>query len=71
MKKQSVKLKKSKKKVGSLESELNKAKLALTATNLLKVDLATTEEARDACYAPTTQTQNEATTTGAQGDKTL
>ena len=44
MKEQLVKLNRIKKKVGgSLESELNKAKLALAATDQLKLDLTTVE----------------------------
>ena len=43
MAEQSVELKKAKKKVGSLKSELNKRKLALAATDQLKVDLAATK----------------------------
>ena len=43
IKKQSAELKKTKKKVGSLESELNKAKLILAVTNHLKADLAAVE----------------------------
>ena len=37
--------------MGSLESELNKAKLALAATNQLKANLVTVEKAKDAIYA--------------------
>ena len=43
MKDQLAKLKRANKKVGSLESELNKAKLALAATDQLKEDLAALE----------------------------
>ena len=43
MKKQSNELKRTKRKVGSLESELNKAKATLAATDQLKVDLAIAE----------------------------
>ena len=43
MKEQSSELKKTKKKMGSLESKLNKAKLTLAATNQLKADLAAVE----------------------------
>ncbi|GFS38412.1 hypothetical protein Acr_00g0057380 [Actinidia rufa] len=52
-------VKKTKKKVGSLESELNKAKLALATTDQLKADLVATENAQDVSYAAATQTQNE------------
>ena len=45
---------KAKKKVSNLESELNKAKLALAATNQLMEDLVAVEEARDASYAAVT-----------------
>ena len=40
MAEQSVELKRDKKKVGDLESKLNKAKLALATIQQLKVDLA-------------------------------
>ena len=52
--------------MGSLESELNKAKLALAAIDQLKVDLATIKKARDASYAVATQAQNEVATIVAQ-----
>ena len=42
---QSAKLKRVKKNVGSLESEKNKAKLALAVTNQLKADLVVAEQA--------------------------
>ena len=42
---QSAKLKRVKKNVGSLESEKNKAKLALDATNQLKADVVVAEQA--------------------------
>ena len=56
---------------GQLESELNKAKLALTIADQLKEDLVVVEEAWDASYAAATQAQNEAAATGAQRDKAL
>ena len=61
--------------MGSLESELNKAKLALAATNQLKEDLAAVEQAWDASYVVVTQAQVEAVAVtaaaGAQRDKAL
>ncbi|GFZ14427.1 hypothetical protein Acr_24g0006170 [Actinidia rufa] len=51
MKQHLAKLKKTKKKVGSLEFELNKAKLELATTNQLKADLATTKQTQNASYA--------------------
>ena len=54
MKQLSIELKNTKKKVGILESELNKAKLVLTATDQLKANLVVVEQARDASYAATT-----------------
>ena len=68
---QSTELKRAKKKVGSLEFELNKAKLALAATDQLKADLVVVEQARDAIYAAATQAQSEAAATGVQMDKEL
>ena len=47
-------LKKTKKMVGSLASELNKAKLALAVTNQLKADLVAVEQALVASYAAAT-----------------
>ena len=55
MKEQSVELKRAKKKIGSLESELNKAKLLLTAIDQLKEDLAAAKQGQDASYTSTTQ----------------
>ena len=60
MKEQSAELKRAKKKIGDLESELNKAKLSLTAIDQLKEDLAGVEQVRDASYASATQVQNKA-----------
>ena len=48
MAEQSTELKRAKKKTGSLESELNKARLALANINQLKANLATVEQAWDA-----------------------
>ncbi|GFY98933.1 hypothetical protein Acr_13g0003340 [Actinidia rufa] len=45
--------------LGNLESELNKAKLALSVADKLKPDLVAAEQARDASYVATTQAQNE------------
>ena len=50
---QSAELKRAKKKVGNLESKLNKTKLALAATDQLKADLMA-EQAWDASYAAIT-----------------
>ena len=58
MKEKSIELKKAKKKVGSLESELKKAKLELATIEQLKVDLAVAEQAWDASYMAATQAQN-------------
>ncbi|GFY96449.1 hypothetical protein Acr_11g0007550 [Actinidia rufa] len=71
MKQQLTELKKTKKKVDSLESELNKAKLTLDSIDQLKAYLTATEKARDASYMTVTQTQNEAAIVGAQRDKAL
>ncbi|GFS42087.1 hypothetical protein Acr_00g0078040 [Actinidia rufa] len=61
----------SKKKVNNLESVLKQSKLALAATEQLKLELAVVKEARDASYATATQTQNKSVTVGAQRDKAL
>ena len=55
MKVQLAKLRRAKKKIGGLESKLNKAKLSLTAIDQLKEDLAAAEQTRDASYASATQ----------------
>ena len=55
MKQQSAKLKKTKKKVNNLESKLKHAKLALAIVEQLKLDLATTVEARDSSYTDSTR----------------
>ncbi|GFY84010.1 hypothetical protein Acr_03g0007840 [Actinidia rufa] len=68
---QLAKLKRANKKVGSLESELNKAKLALVATDQLKADLAALEQAQDTSYTAMTQAQNDDNDDGVQRDKAL
>ncbi|GFZ08884.1 hypothetical protein Acr_20g0006920 [Actinidia rufa] len=47
-----------KKRVGNLESKLNKAKLRLATIEQLKVDLVAIEQAWDASYATATQAEN-------------
>ena len=69
MKDQSAELKRSNKKVGNLESELNKAKLALSVADKLKTDLVAAEQARDASYVATTQAQNEAVAAKLKGTR--
>ena len=55
MKDQSTELQRAKKKVGNQESKLNKAKLALSATDQLKSDLAATKKAQATTYATAIQ----------------
>ena len=57
--------------MGSLGSELNKAKLALAATDQLKAYLVVAKKARDADYVAATQVQSEVVIVGAQRDKAL
>ena len=61
MMEQSTELKRAKKKVGNLKSELNEAKLAL----------ATSEQARDAIYVTAAQAQSDVAAVGTQLDKAL
>ena len=68
---QLAELKRAKKEVGSLESKLKKAKLALATTDQLKADLAAAEQAQDASYVAITQAQSEAAIAKAQRDKAL
>ena len=68
---QLAELKRAKKEVGSLESKLKKAKLALATTDQLKADLAVAEQAQDASYVAITQAQSEAAIAKAQRDKAL
>ena len=56
----SAELKRAKKKVGNLESKLNKAKLALAAIDQLKTNLAIAKQVRDVNYADATQAQSKA-----------
>ena len=56
----SAELKRAKKKVGILESKLNKAKLALAAIDQLKTNLAIAKQVRDVNYADATQAQSKA-----------
>ena len=55
MKSQSSELKKTKKEVLGLESELKQAKLALSTVDQLKLDLDATTNAWDASYAAATK----------------
>ena len=57
---ESSKLKKTKKKVLGLESELKQAKLTITTVDQLKLDLAIAMDALDASYAVAIKAQNEA-----------
>ena len=68
---QSTELKRAKKKVDNLESELNKAKLALAVIDHLKADLAAPKQAQDASYKAATQAQSEVVTIGVQSNKAL
>ena len=54
----SVELKRAKKKMGNLESELNKARLMLAKVDKLKADLVAVEQAQDSSYAATTKAQD-------------
>ena len=54
-----------------MESELNKAKHTLAATDQLKANLVAAELARDASYAATAKAQSEFAATGAQRNKAL
>ena len=54
----SIELKRAKKKMGNLESELNKARLAQANIDQLKADLAAAEQARDSSYAAATKAQD-------------
>ncbi|GFZ18420.1 hypothetical protein Acr_27g0001590 [Actinidia rufa] len=71
MKQQLGKLKKTKIKMGSLESELNKAKLTMAATDHLKADLAYAEQARDDSYVAANLDHNETVIAIAQRDEAL
>ncbi|GFY95433.1 hypothetical protein Acr_10g0008180 [Actinidia rufa] len=69
MTQQSNELKKSKKKVINLESEMKQANIGLATTEQLKLDLAAIEKARDASYAVATQAQNEVVIDAARAQK--
>ena len=62
MKEQSNELKKAKRKIDGLESELNKAKIMLADVDQLKTDLAAVEEACDTNYVAINLAQGKATT---------
>ena len=62
MAEQSAEMKRAKKKMGNLEFELNKAKLALGEIDQLKADLATAKQSWDASFAAATQAQDKAAT---------
>ena len=62
MEEDSVKRKRTKKLIGSLEFELKKMKLSLAEVNQLKTDLDAAKQARDAIYAVVTQIQGKVVT---------
>ncbi|GFZ12790.1 hypothetical protein Acr_23g0011750 [Actinidia rufa] len=64
-------LKRAKKRMNSLESKLNKVKLALSTTDQLKLNLVAVEHTWDANYLAATQAQNEVVAARAERDKAL